>query len=67
MLSMKTCREISRLTSESRYRRLAAGERLGLTLHRLLCRPCRRFARQMQMLDQSIAAWRERERDATIR
>lgn len=45
-----TCREASRLLSESLDGELSRRERWSLRLHTLLCKACRRFAHQARML-----------------
>jgi hypothetical protein len=47
---MLSCKETSRLISESSDRKLGLGERLGIRLHLWMCENCRRFERQMQFL-----------------
>lgn len=47
---MLSCKETSRLISESSDRELSLGERLGIRLHLWMCDNCRRFERQMQFL-----------------
>lgn len=45
-----TCREAARLQSEALDRRLGLGQRLGLRLHLLLCKWCRRYGKQLDFL-----------------
>ena len=47
---MLSCKEASRLLSQSRERRLLLGQRLSLRLHLLLCDACRQFAQQLKVL-----------------
>lgn len=47
---MLTCKEASRLVSESLDHRLRLTDRLGLRIHLLICRACERFAAQAQFL-----------------
>ncbi len=47
---MLTCKDASRLVSETQDRPLGIWERLGLRLHILMCVNCRRFERQIQLL-----------------
>jgi hypothetical protein len=44
------CREASRLQSEALDRSLSRGQRLGLRLHLLLCKWCRRYGRHIRFL-----------------
>ncbi len=50
-----SCREASRLISESLDRDLTRRERWSLRLHTLLCTACQRFARQAKMIREAIA------------
>jgi hypothetical protein len=47
---MLTCKEASRLVSESYDRRLRLTERLGLRVHLLICEACAHFAAQARFL-----------------
>lgn len=47
---MKSCQEVSRLLSESMERKLSLGDRLGLWLHLAMCRLCRGFSKDLQLL-----------------
>jgi hypothetical protein len=47
---MMTCKEASRLVSESHDRPLRLGERFGLRLHLLICAACARFERHLRFL-----------------
>lgn len=47
---MMTCREASRLVSESHDRPLRLGERFGMRLHLLICAACARFERHLRFL-----------------
>jgi len=49
-----SCREASRLLSQSQDRRLAAGERAALWLHLRLCRGCRAVEAQMRFLRRAV-------------
>ncbi|MEY3974081.1 MAG: hypothetical protein RIS59_442 [Pseudomonadota bacterium] len=55
---MMSCREASRLTTEASYRPLGPLEHGLLVFHRSMCRNCRRFAKQMHVLDSAMRAWR---------
>lgn len=50
-----SCREASRLISESLDRELTRRERWSLRIHTLLCTACRSFARQTSMIREAIA------------
>jgi predicted anti-sigma-YlaC factor YlaD len=56
---MMNCKEASVLMSLRHDRRLGAGERLGLSMHLLLCPRCRRFARQIALIQRIVAAQKE--------
>lgn len=45
-----SCREASRLQSEQMDRPLSRLQRIGLRIHLLLCRWCRRYGSQLQFL-----------------
>ena len=51
---MLTCKDASRLVSESQERSLRFGERWGLRLHLWICVNCRRFERQLHLLRQAL-------------
>jgi len=51
---MLSCKDISHLVSESEDRALTRWENLGVALHLLICRNCRRFSRQMNVLRQAL-------------
>ena len=50
-----SCREASRLLSESLDRELTRRERWSLRIHTLLCIACQRFARQTRMIREAVA------------
>lgn len=50
-----SCREASRLISESLDRDLTRREVWSLRLHTLLCSACQRFARQSEMIREAIS------------
>jgi len=45
-----TCKQATRLQSEAMDRRLSLPERVGLRLHLLLCKWCRRYAAHLKFL-----------------
>jgi predicted anti-sigma-YlaC factor YlaD len=51
---MMTCKEASRLVSESLDRRLHLAERIGLRVHLLICEACTRFSEQARFLRRAI-------------
>ena len=64
---MLSCKEASRLVSQSLDRRLGWRERCSLKLHLAICDACRQFSRQLQWLR---GAWkhfaRQAENDETV-
>jgi hypothetical protein len=50
------CRLATRLISDAHERPLSRLERVGLCIHLLGCRPCRRYRRQLRMLDRLVQA-----------
>ena len=48
------CREASRLQSEALDHPLSRGQRLGLRMHLLLCKWCRRYGKQIRFLRQAV-------------
>lgn len=56
---MLSCKEVSRLVSESLDRELPWGQRVSLHLHLLLCSLCSRFRRQMLFLQRAARAFGE--------
>ena len=57
-LFRRTCREMSRLISESQERRLSAGERFVLRIHLGVCDACVRYRRQVRFLGRAMGRWR---------
>ena len=45
-----SCREVSRLVSESLDRKLTLKERIGLRIHLFICEFCRRYEKQIAFL-----------------
>jgi hypothetical protein len=56
---MLNCKEVSRLVSRRQDERLAAGDRLQVWFHMILCDACRRFARQTALLREAMRRYRE--------
>jgi hypothetical protein len=50
---MMNCKQATRLMSQEMDRDLAAGDRLALRLHTLLCSGCARYREQMAFLRQA--------------
>jgi len=53
MMGMPTCREVSRAVASGELERAGFWEGLGLRLHLLMCRHCRRYARQLRAIGQA--------------
>lgn len=51
-LSMRSCKEISRLVSEGLDRKLSFWERLSIRIHHLICGPCEAYEHQIHFLRQ---------------
>ena len=48
-----TCRDASRLQSEALETKLCFSKRIGLSLHLMICRWCRRYGKQIRFLRQA--------------
>lgn len=51
---MLSCRDATRLISESMDRTLPVGKRIGVRLHLLLCRFCARYERQLLLIRDTL-------------
>jgi hypothetical protein len=49
-----TCKDAACLLSEQGERSLSRAERIGLSLHLMLCRACRRYRRSMRFLGETM-------------
>ncbi|VUD68948.1 hypothetical protein TDB9533_04309 [Thalassocella blandensis] len=47
---MISCKQSTRLISDAKERELQFKERFVLRLHMIICKPCQRFANQLDML-----------------
>jgi len=47
---MLSCKDVTKLVSESMDRSLPLGKRIGVRLHLLICRFCERYRRQLLLL-----------------
>ena len=50
-----SCKEASRLLSQSMDREMSVGELARLRLHLTLCDACRNFSRQLELLRRAVA------------
>ncbi len=53
---MFNCKEVSRLVSESLDRKLPLYQRIGVRVHLLMCKFCRRFQQQLILIRETIRA-----------
>lgn len=53
------CREVARLTSESRDRPIGLGARMRLGLHRTFCTWCERYAGQLDLIHEATQRFPE--------
>ena len=60
---MINCREATQLTLQAEDRTLPLTERLALRLHHRICSNCRRFYRQVELMRQASARWRQYSED----
>jgi len=58
---MKTCREIQLQTSDLLEGELTMAERIGITMHLLLCGDCRRSVQHLRLLVNSLALYPQQE------
>lgn len=56
---MITCREATQILLQAEDRSMPLAERLSLRLHQRICSNCRRFARQVELMRQASARWRQ--------
>ena len=60
MIKLKiNCREATQIILQAEDRSMPLAERLLLRLHHRVCTNCRRFARQVQLMRQASARWRQ--------
>ena len=50
MMGMPSCREVTRAITAGELEKAPFRQRLGLRLHVMLCRHCRRYARQIRAI-----------------
>jgi predicted anti-sigma-YlaC factor YlaD len=53
------CEEASRLMSDGLDRELSSVERIALRAHLISCRSCKRFRRQLRVIDEAARSSRE--------
>lgn len=54
-----TCREATQITLQAEDRSMPLAERLSLRLHHRICTNCLRFYRQVLLMRQASARWRQ--------
>lgn len=54
-----TCRNATQILLQNEDRRAPLAERLTLRLHQRICSNCRRFARQVRLMRDASARWRQ--------
>jgi hypothetical protein len=54
LLLSLTCKEASRLQSQALDRKLSSMQRIGLRMHLLLCKWCRRYGKQIRFLHDAV-------------
>lgn len=57
-MGLPNCKEVTRLALEGESRPLASGERLGIRVHRLFCKGCANFGKQVDLMRKATAHWR---------
>lgn len=57
------CRKATELLSAAQDRPLATSERFALRLHLALCRHCRTFSRQLDLLRDASGRWKQQQND----
>ncbi|MBI4195171.1 MAG: zf-HC2 domain-containing protein [Betaproteobacteria bacterium] len=60
---MLACREVSKLLSEARERRLGLWERISLKLHLAMCDGCNNFSKQLDFIGAALRRYRDRDHD----
>ncbi len=51
---MLSCKDVTRLISESMDRSLPLGRRIGVRLHLMVCRFCSRYERQLLLIRETV-------------
>ncbi len=66
MFGMPSCKEVSRLVSESMETKLPLHKRIGLWMHLSMCRLCKGFARQLRVIQAAAKQHGESEDDTSL-
>ena len=64
MMGMLSCREVTRLVSQGLDRELGFRERIALRAHFMICRSCRSFEDQLELLRQAVRQMAEEDGEA---
>lgn len=57
-MGLPNCKEVTRLALEGENRALASRERLTIRVHRLFCKGCTNFGKQLDLMRKASARWR---------
>ncbi len=66
MFGMPSCKDVSRLVSESMETKLTLRKRIGLWMHLSMCRLCRGFARQLWVIQTAAKEHGESKDDTSL-
>ncbi len=55
---MRSCREAALLLTRAQHDKLDFADRIGLRIHLLQCKRCRRFEQQQKLITQAMGRWR---------
>lgn len=66
MFGMPSCKEVSRLVSESMETKLPLRKRIGLWMHLSMCRLCKGFARQLRVIQAAAKQHGESDDDTSL-
>ncbi len=66
MFGMPSCKEVSRLVSESMETGIPLRKRIGLWMHLRMCRMCKGFAAQLRMIQTAAKQHGESETDTSL-
>ncbi len=66
MFGMPSCKEVSRLVSESMETKLPLRKRIGVWMHLSMCRLCKGFARQLRVIQAAAKQHGESEDDTSL-
>ncbi len=58
---MLSCRDVSKLLSQSRERRLGLWERVGLQMHLAMCKGCNNARKQLDFISTAMRRYRDRD------